>query len=117
MRICNLSTEKYHEVNPTKLVVNAMSRGAGDDVPFGIAIAWALSFFLCFAKGIGFLGIAPLALRHRKVRAVRLAETQVVQGIVEAKFREILALVDAEGARLVPASEASTDSRMQRGTA
>ncbi len=117
MRICNLSTDKYYEVNPTKLIAAILSRGSGDDFPLGITVAWAFSVFLCLAKGIGLLGIVPLVMRHRKVRSVRMAENQVVQDIVEAKFRDMLALVDAEGTRLVPPAGASAGPQPQRGTA
>ena len=117
LRISNLSMGRFHEVKPTKVVVNAMSRGAGEDVPTGIAAAWALSFFLCFVKGIGFLGFALLAWRHAKVGNVRVSENQVIRDIVESKFREMLALVDAEGVRLVPAPETPAGPQPQRGTA
>ena len=117
LRILNLSMDRYHEVKPTKVVVNAVSRGAVEDVPFGIAIAWALSLFLLLWKGIGLLVIAPLALRHRKVRAVRLTENRAIREIVETKFQDMLALVDAEGARLAPVAEAPVGSQPRSGTA
>jgi len=117
LRILNLSTDRYYERFAMKHLVTALSRPAHEDFTLPIALGWALSLFFCLLKGIGLLGVAPLAWRHKKVRAARLEENRAIGEVVERKFRDVLALVDAEGAQLAPAPETPTGSRLQSGTA
>lgn len=117
LRIDNFSTGRTHEVNPTKFIVGALSPQAHEDFTLPIVLGWGLSLFFCLLKGIGLLGVAPLALHHKKARAARLEKSQGIREVVEGKVRDVLALVDAEAARLAPAIEAPPGPQPRRGTA
>lgn len=101
VRILNLSTDRYHEVNPTKFVAAALS-------PMSAEL-----FFLRVAENLGLPVSLLLVLRQGLARSAGMMEARKIQDIVDVKFRDMLALVDAEGARLVPAVEAPAGPRVQ----
>ena len=103
IRIINLSTGSCHEVNSTKLVAAALSPLSAD------------SFFVRLADSLGVPTDVSFATGNAKT--ARVAETEATRNIVEAKFRDMLALVDAEGARLVPVAETPVGPQPRPGTA
>lgn len=117
LRIDNLSTGKPYEVNSKQFIVAALSPRSHEDFTLPVTIGWGLSLFLCLSHGIGLLGVAPLAWRHMRVRAIRLEKSRAIREVVEGKVCEVLALVDAEAARLAPAVEAQAGPQPRRGTA
>ena len=105
IRILNLSTGRYHDVNPTKLIAGALSSTSAE------------LFFLRLAENLGLPASLLLVMRRGMAGSAGTREAQKIQDIVDAKFRDMLALVDAEGARLAAATETPAGARAQSRTA
>lgn len=105
IRVLNLSTDRYHEVNATKLLAEILAPTSPE------------LFLLRLTENFGLPASLLRMVRQGMARNPQMAEGQKIHDTVEVKFRDMLALVVAEGARLLPAPDTPAGPRTQNSAA
>lgn len=105
IRIVNLSTDKGHEINSMKLLAQILS-------PMSIEL-----FLLRMIEDMGLPAGLLLVLRKGLAMSARMVELQKVQDTLDARLRDVLALVAAEDGRLLPAPDTPAGPRVRSGAA